>query len=187
LITGLPHLRIRLSAALALSLLAMLPALPAIAQGHKTACASRGHARQSTRACAVHSRKVRPHTNKRRHAGHGTARSHPLVRTPTSAGSMGAICEDTSAPLSAAQGSHSCTAERETACVDGSIPAPARAGEPAPACPASTEGDAGEGETTCEDAAGNPCEADEEGSGSPCEETSPTAPSGDGPGFICEG
>jgi hypothetical protein len=186
--TGLPHFRLRLSAALALSLLAMLPALPALAQGHKTTCASRSHARHGARACAVHSRKGHVHTDRRHHAGHGVKSRRAAGTVPTGAArSMSAVCEDASAPLSAGQGSHSCAAGSEPACADGSSPAPARAGEPAPPCPASTERDTGGGETTCEDAPGNPCEAAEDESGSPCEETSPAASTGEGPSFICEG
>ncbi|MCW3029312.1 MAG: hypothetical protein JWN81_2523 [Solirubrobacterales bacterium] len=187
--TGLPHLRLRLSAALALSLLAALPVLPAIAQGHRTACASSGHARHGAHACAVHSRKGRPHADKRHHSGHGAARLLPAAtKAPTgTAGGRSAICEDAAAPLSAGKGSPSCAPASERACAEGSSPTPAGAGEAAPPCAVSSEPDTGGDETTCEDAAGNPCEPPEEAGGSPCDETSPAAPSGEGPTFICEG
>jgi hypothetical protein len=180
--TGLPHLRLQAAAAFALSLLATLLALPALAQGRKAACTSHGHTSHAhVHVCAAHSHTGRLHRDRRHHGGHGAVKPLAAARlAPT-----GAIC-DASAALAVGRGAPSCVAASEAACAEGSSPPPA-GGEAAPACPASGERDTGAGETTCEDAAGAACDPAEEDAGSPCEETSPAAPSGEGPDFICEG
>jgi hypothetical protein len=186
--TGLPHLRLRTSAALALSLLAMLLVAPTIAQGRKSACASRSHARRGAHACATHGRKARhTSTDRRHHGGHGAVRSLPPARlAPASDGATGA-CEYASAPLSGAgQAAPTCSNAGGPACTDSSGPTSAGSGEAAVPCSAPTEHDGGAGEATCEDAAGQPCDPPEEAGESPCEEVSPAA-SGEGPSFVCEG
>jgi hypothetical protein len=179
LTTGLPHLRLRTAAALALSLPAWLLALPALAQGHKAACATHGHTAH-VHCLAHHHEAPNTHADKRHHGAHGVLVTHPRAPVlPRSAATILPTCEDGSAPFSARHGSAACADGSEPACADGSNPANG-------ACPVSTDEGTGGPETTCEGAA-DTCGSSEEDAASLCREGSPPSPSGEGPSFVCEG
>jgi hypothetical protein len=179
--------------ALALSLLATPLALPALAHGRKAACVSPGHAAHAhAHVCTAHSHKARHMpTDKRHHGGHGAVKGLRAtgIAPASPAEAPTAKCENGSAPVSVAQASPSCADGSTPTCADGSSPTTADGGEATLACTVATEQDAGAGETTCEDAAGNPCgPAEEEAAAQAlCHEASPAEAASDGPGFICEG
>jgi hypothetical protein len=179
LTTGLPHLRLRTAAALALTLLAALLALPGPAQGRKPACTT--HGRASHAHCASQGHKARhTHAGKRHHATQGVLVTRPAAPVvPRSAAATGVTCEEGPAPGTAPQGPTSCADGSEPACADGSSAASG-------ACPATSDEDAGGAETACE-AAASTCDPAEEDAASQCRDGSSPGPSGEGPGFVCEG
>jgi hypothetical protein len=176
---GLPHLRLRTAAALALSLIVALLAPPALAQGHKAACATRG--RTAHVHCTTHARKGAPtHAGKRHQAVHRVAAHRPAAPTAArKAAPAGATCEDGSPPAGP-PAALACADGSEPTCADGSS-------SPSAKCPASTELDAGGGQPTCEDASVGACGPAEEDPASACHEAPSQSPSGQGAGFICEG
>jgi hypothetical protein len=186
--TGLPNPRLLTLLAFALSLLAMLLAVPTIAQGRKAGC-SAGHGRRGAHACTAH----RHRAHKPRPARHAVPRKRTAAKLAPAGAAEGTVatCEDGSAALPGHRGPSACDDATIPVCEDGSNPT--RSGGPGTSlrCPPSTEPDPGASE--CEDATPGPCvDVPEESPGlivTPCGEAPAEAATGSRAGrdFICEG
>ncbi|MCW3018721.1 MAG: hypothetical protein JWN10_1029 [Solirubrobacterales bacterium] len=177
---------VRLTAALTLSLLALVVTLlgPAqtLAQTRK-ACStptSRSKTKHAARSCPKSSRRSKKTRHSSKHHAKGTpARKTSQTSAPAAASVEPARCEGGQTPVRGSGGTFSCGDGSEPECEDGATPTPSHKGTRL-VCPVSTEAEAESSSTAAE------CEEEELGCSAGAGEQPCETSGSDGSSFSCE-